>query len=492
MLNKARLAIVFALLVSMPVHAEKTNVHQLLQNVIDHYPAIKTASLQVAKAQQDSIKINGQLGWQFGAQTAYAKEVSLFGSPVDQLTLGGNLGRKLESGDSISFSAALSYEDAETAFAGLPNPSTSSSLKVEYNKPLGKGADNLDYSLGLVNAQAGVDIKLAEQRILLDKMAQQVIELYIAAINTKQRIDNTLSSIKRTEKLSRFINTRLKLGIVEDKDQLQTNAQLQSQKAQLSALQLAWTQQAIAINRLTGKDWNYPLNLNTPAIKHKASDVVDKQIKFVKQHSPALMQINSRISITENVITLQRQNNEDQLDLKFFIGNKSNSGDTLPSGSVSNSDLVAGIQLEYKQTLDKSADNAVLFQAQLDRDLQLQNKKQLFEDLHYDLASLLAEANAVKHSIQAYKNSKTAEYKKLKDAEKRYKSGRIDIDQLLLFENQLSATELTLNLQKMELQKRLLKLSLLNGSIWKNITLPIFNITNSDLQSDEYIIGEAK
>ena len=491
MLSKARIAMPFALLISMTAHAETTNFSQLLQSVIDHYPAIKTAYFQVAKAQQDSIKINGQLGWQLGAQTGYAKEVSMFGSPVDQMTLGGSLGRKLESGDSISFSASLAYEDAETAFAGLPDPSTSSSLKFEYTKPLAKGAGNIDYSLSLNNAKAGVDIKIAEQRILLDKMAEQVIELYLAAINTRQRIENTHSSIKRTEKLSRFISDRLKLGIVEDKDQLQTDAQLQSQKAQLTALQLAWTQQVIAINRLTGKEWNYQLNLHTPSIKHNQSDAVDNQISLVKKHSPDLMQINSLISITENKITLQRQNKKDNLDLKFFIGNKTSSGDTQPSGSVSNSDLVAGVQLEFKQTLDKSADNAALFQAQLERGLQLQNKKQLLENLHYDLASILAESNAVNNSIQAYKKSKIAEYKKLKDAEKRYKSGRIDIDQLLQFENQLSATELTLNLQKMELQKRLLKLTLLKGEIWKGIKLPVFDFTYLDLKDDEDIIGEA-
>lgn len=486
MLSKVTRAIPFVLALSLPVHAETTDFSQLLQGVIDHYPAIKTAYFQVAKAQQDSIKINGQLGWQLGVNTGFAKEVSLFGAPIEQISLGGNIGRKLESGDSISFSASMAYEDAETPFAGLPNPATSSNLKFEYTMPLGKGAGNVNYTLGLNNAKAGVDIKLAEQRLLLDNMAQQVIELYLSTINTKQRIDNTQSSIKRTEKLSHFINDRLKLGIVEDKDKLQTNAQLQSQKAQLTALQLAWTQQVIAINRLTGNTWNYQLNLKTPSIKHNPSHSVANQIQLVKQHSPSLTQINSLITISENNIMLQKQNTKDNMDLKFFVGNKTSSGDTSPTTNVSNSDVVAGIQLDFKQTLDKSADNAALFQAQLERGLQLQNKKQILENLHYDLASLLAEANAVNQSINAYKKSKIAEHKKLKDAEKRYRSGRIDIDQLLQFENQLSATDLTLSLQKMELQKRLLKLSLLKGYIWKSISLPIFNLEN-----DESIIREA-
>ncbi|MDH5393813.1 MAG: TolC family protein [Gammaproteobacteria bacterium] len=486
MLSKAQLAISFTICASMPLHAETTNINHLLQDVIDHYPAIKTAYFEVAKAQQESLKIQGQLGWQLGAETGLAKEVSFLGQPVEQLSLAGNLRRKLESGDSLSFSARLSHEDADAVLTGFPNPSTSSDLKLEYDMPLGKAAGNIRYTTSLSQAKAGVDIKVAEQRILLDKMADQVIELYLASLNTKQRIENTQASIKRTKKLSRFINDRLKLGIVEDKDQLQTDAQLQSQIAQLTSLQLAWTQQLISMNRLTGKKWDQPLSLHIPKTNDHAAATVEHLIETVKAHSPALSQIDSLIFISDEQIKLQRQNRKNEIGLKFFIGNKTSEGDTPPDSSISNSDVVAGVNLAYSQALNKSADNAALYQAQLNRGLQLQNKKQLLENLHYDLASNLAESAAIKHSIQAYKNSKKAEQKKLKDAEQRYKSGRIDIDQLLQFENQLSATDLALNIQKLALQQRLLKLSLLTGSIWKEIKLPLY-----DFENDNSFIEEA-
>lgn len=486
MLSKATLAISLTLFAGLPAQAETIDINRLLQDVIDHYPAIKTAYFEVAKAQQDSIKIQGQLGWQLAAQTGYAKEVSLFGVPVEQLSVAGSLRKKLESGDSISISANIAHEDADSAFASLPNPSTSSNLKFEYIMPFGKAAGNIEYRTAISSARTGVDIKTAEQKILLDRMAEQVITIYLSTLNTKQRIENTKAAIKRTEQLSKFINDRLKLGIAEDKDQLQTDAQLLSQKAQLSSLQLAWTQQMIGINRLSGRPWNNRITLSFPKTPMNDSASVDKLINAVKNHSPALAQIDSLISLADSQIKLQRQNKQNNIDLQFFIGNKTSDGDVQPDSSVSNSDTVAGVSLAFSQPLDNSADNAALYQAQLDRGLHLQNKKQLLENLHYDLAGLLAEATATKASIEAYKKSKIAEYKKLKDAEQRYKSGRIDIDQLLQFENQLSLTQLTLNIQKMELQQRLLKISLLTGSIWKNIKPPVF-----DLENDDNFIGEA-
>jgi len=484
MWKKSLCSVSIALMVSQPLQAANSTIETLLQDVITHYPAIKTAYIQVAKAQQENLKIQGQLGWQLGAQGAFNKEVSLFGSPVDQTIVGGNLSRLLESGDRMSFSASVKYEDAEESFASLPNPATSSELKFEYIKPLGKGAGNIEYNNALQNARASVDIESAARQQLLDDMATQVIELYLAAINTNLQIENTRASIKRTQKLSRFINDRLKLGIVEDKDQLQTDAQLESQRAQLSALQLAWTQQKIAINRLTGKTWNNPLTMSAPGFTYNKAMTPESEIISVVQNSSQIKQLDSLIAIAENQIKIQRQNKKDQLDLKLYIGNKTSDGDST-AGDVSNSDVVAGVQLDFKQSVDQTADNAALYQAQLERGLHLQNKKLLLDNLHFDLASLLAELKAVNNSIKAYQRSKRAEVKKLKDAEQRYKSGRIDIDQLLQFENQLSATDLSLNLQTMELQQRLMKLALIKGELWKNIKLPVY-----DFENDDTIIGE--
>ena len=58
-----------------PVYAETLTVEQVLQRVVNHYPSIKTASIQVEKAKQESIKIDSQLGWQLGAQAGISRNV---------------------------------------------------------------------------------------------------------------------------------------------------------------------------------------------------------------------------------------------------------------------------------------------------------------------------------------------------------------------------------------------------------------------------------
>ncbi len=117
-------------------HAERLSLEQVIQKVVDHYPSIKTAAMQLEQARQENKRIESQLGWQLSAQAGVRHELSLIGSPVDTLQLGGGLSRLLESGDSMSLNAAVAHDDADTAFATLPNPSTSTSIDFNYRMPL--------------------------------------------------------------------------------------------------------------------------------------------------------------------------------------------------------------------------------------------------------------------------------------------------------------------------------------------------------------------
>ena len=63
----------------------------------------------------------------------------------------------------------------------------------------------------------------------------------------------------------------------------------------------------------------------------------------------------------------------------------------------------------------------------------LLNKKQLLLDLEYDTAELVSEIGAIKKAISAYEKSVKSEQKKLDEADKRYRRGRIDIDRLISY-----------------------------------------------------------
>lgn len=454
------------------VNAEPMTVEDVLQRVVTHYPSLRATRLEVEKARQDSVKVQSQLGWQLGVQGGYDRNVSFFGTGVDRLDVNAGVNRSLASGGDIALSAQVAREESdESIIPSIANPSTTTNLNINYRKPLRKGSGNPNYHLGLENAEIGERVATAERMSAYDQIASETIEIYLAAMTTRSRIENTKQSIERTQRLRQYIKGRMNLGIAEDKDLLQVIAQNDRQQAQLKSLELAWLQQKVNLNRLMGNAWDFDLELSLPKTLAIPDISTDSLFDEVKQYSPALQQINSRIQIATNQIESQRDAGKDALDLVLYAGNYAIQGDRLTDDGDT-SEIVGGVRVEYGKSMDHRGFDASLYQAQLDRGIALENRAQIEQDLLYELTSLIAELQIVEDALRAYKRSVKSEQAKLEEATSRYKKGRLQVDVLIQFEGELAAAELSLELHKVEVERRLQRLAILRGAVWQQVMLP--------------------
>jgi outer membrane protein TolC len=461
--------------------AQEMSLEQVLQRVVDHYPSLKTAAIQVERAMQSSKKVDSQLGWQLGAQAGFKQDLTSFGTPTDVIDVGGSLSRTLESGSTLSIDALARKEDSDGVFSPVvPNPSTTTSIDLTYRKPLAKGSDNPLYTEGLASAKAEVAASRAQSETIYDQLASQVIDLYITAATIQVRIHNKERAVTRARRLQDFINDQANLGISEDKDVLQVEAQINSLKAELSALQTLWKKQLVSLNRLMGREWSKDLMF--PEVSDEGIPAKDFSVllKDILERSPDIHSVDARIELADSAIRTRRDEREDNIDLVLFVGNRTQEGDTVIGDDLDESEVVGGVRLEFSQSVDKTGVDAELYQAQLDRSAALQDKRQLVEDIEYELSSLLAEIKSNIDAIKAYRRSVNSEKKKLDDAVKRYRTGRTDTDQLIQFEDQLSQAEFTLELQRLELAKRQYSLDLLRGKLWGTINLPEYGDFISD------------
>jgi outer membrane protein TolC len=460
------------------VCAEEMSLEQVLQRVVDHYPSLKTAAIQVERARQSSKSVDSQLGWQLGAQAGYKKDLTVFGTPTDITDVGGRLSRKLESGSTVSIDANARREDSDDVLSTVvPSNSTTTSVDLTYRKPLSKGSDNPLYTEGLASARAEVAASRAQSEALYDQVASQVIELYISAATIQERILNKKRAVTRARRLEEFINDRANLGVSEDKDILQVEAQINSLQAELGALETLWQKQLISLNRLMGRDWSKGLVIPESTKQSSSAEGFNILLKNIMEHNPEIHNVDARIELADSAIRIRRDEREDNFDLVLFVGNRTQDSDTT-FGNLDVSEVVGGIRFEFSESVDKSGVDAELYQAQLDRSAALQDKRQLVEDIEYELSSLLAEIKSNKDAIKAYKRSVNSEKKKLDDAVERYRTGRIETDLLIQFEDQLSQAEFALELQRLELVKRQYSLKLLQGKLWEAINLPVYDNFN--------------
>ena len=476
---------IFLFSLCVDASAQKMSLTQVLQQVIDHYPSVKIAAYQLERAQQENKKVESQLGWQLNSQAGFSRSVSLFGTPTDSLRVSAGMSRKLESGATLGMDAAINRDDASNVFSPtLPNPLTSTSINLNYRHPLKKGADNPAYIEGLEIASGENSLAEADAKTIYDQLASQVIDLYLAAAVTKARINSIDQSILRSKRLKKYISGRLELGVSEEKDILQVNAQLAGQQAEYQGLLMGWQKQKISLNRLMGKRWDMEFNPVVSILMNKSDEVGDALLAQVENNSASLLNLKGQLQLAESKIKTRRDAKEDNLDLVMSIGNRTSAGDTV-AGDTNESELVGGVQIEFSRGIDRRGHDTELYQAQIDRGIVLQNRKQVLEDLQYRLSTLLAEIKSGKNALDAYKKSANSEKKKLAEAESRYKKGRADTDQLIQFEAQLSLAELSVDLQQIELQRRYYELNLLTGDLWKSIHTP-----DIDMKFDQEIIKQ--
>lgn len=472
-------------------HAAPLTMEQILQKVVNHYPSLKIASMQVEKATKESVRVDSQFGWQLSGESGISHQTSMSGSAVNQIMVGGGAARKLTSGDMLTLSGSLSRDNITDSY-GQPvpiDPATNLSLIAEYRRSLRKGAENIDYKLAATQARVGTNIARSQERAQYDQIASQVLGLYLQAVITHRQIDNVKTSIKHSQRLEKFVKSRLRFGISESKDELQVTAQLNGLDAKLKGLNLIWVQQEITLNRLMGLPWNNKIQIDPSNSSQVHNGALQAFIDEAIQHSPELTVIEAELALADSMIKNKSNNRKDTLDLVGFVGNRLASGDTT-RGSTTISEPQIGIRIEYKKSLDRTGYDAELSQAYLDRSIALQKREDTKEQLHYQIASLLAEIRGSKAAHDAARLSVNSEQAKLTEAEQRYKRGRIEIDQLIQFESQLTESKLTLALQQVELERRQYQLTLLRGAIWNKIELPQYDW--SDLSVTDLLKSKTK
>jgi len=452
--------------------AETLTPEQVLQKVIDHYPSINVAAIEIERARQ-SIKVaNSQTGWQLDAQAGIERAVGLFGTPSDSMALGAGMSRMLDSGSHLIFEGGVRREDSETVLSpAMANPATATNFGVSYRQPLAQNTAYTAFQESITSAELDLEAAMAERDELYDQLALRVLDLYFSASVLQTRIANVDQSIVRAKRLQNYIKNKTSLGVTEEKDILQVNAQLDALIAEKKNMKTSWMQQMIALNRLMERPWDS--DITTTHKINVQTDAFDTLYLKAQKYSPKIKLMGSRLVLADSAIRTRRDERESAIDLVWFAGGQNYAGDTA-SGNTSETELTGGLRLEYKGMIDKSGIDAKLYQAQLARSAILQDRKLLLENLQYDLSSLLAEIKANDSALDAYEKSLKSETIKVDEAMQRYRSGRIDTDVLIKFEDQLSLAKLSLELQRISLMKRHYKLQIMLGKLWDEIKKPVF------------------
>lgn len=457
---------------SPTVFSASLSLQQVLTNMVKLHPLVQIKSLEQQSAALDLGKAESKTGWYLKGNAGTDHDLSFLGTPTDISTAGLGLEKTFGFGGRVSIDGTYKYEDADlTLSPQIPNPSASTNFDLKYIQPLGRGFGNPEYKTALKNAEASKIIAQTNWQENRDGLSKQVIDLYFSLAKTNAQIDNTLLAINRAKRLKQYTAKNINLGISEKKDFLQTEARLQASIAEKGSLRVIRERQYIALNRLTAFPWQlrYELVTKEPD-KLIPQNSFDDSYKQVKESSWGLKRNNAQIMIAESFINQSRDLNRDDFNITLSAGSRNRNGE-VAGEDFNETDYAAGIQLQYRRALDRQGLESELTQAQLKKSIGYQEQSAITLDLGYQLSSLLAEMNELQSSLIRSKKSLRVEKEKNNEALKRYRNGRADTSELIIFENDYRFAEFTVTNKQLELQRMLAQLDLLKGKLWERIDL---------------------
>ncbi|TDY00091.1 TolC family protein [Thiohalophilus thiocyanatoxydans] len=460
------------LLLSLPVaQAEEQTLgfERVVEKILGHYPSLEVARLQVQRSREEIARVESQLGWEMASDGGVSHDVSVFGTPTDRADVNLSLERQLESGHRVGVSGNYTYEDsAFTVNPEFPNPSHSTQLDLNYRIPLKQGEDNPAYTESLAGAAAGVEAERAAAQALRNDIANQALDLFYAKALSEARLNSAREALNNARRLQEYIADRRELGLAEEKDSLQAEAQVRAQQTALEQLEMGLEQQQIALNRLMGEPWQRRyrsvVQVQSQLIEQRVEALVDQ----AEARYPPLQQNRARLEVTETVLHRSRDQRKDQLDLIFSVGSRTRSGDAT-TGSVNEQDMAGQIRFEYRESLNKQGLDAEVRQAQLDRTIAIQEIRRARDELTYGVASLVQEINAARRALDSSRRRLQSEQDKYREAMQRYRQGREQTDRLIQFDNELNDARLTVAELEVELARRLSALRILHGSFWATL-----------------------
>ncbi|MDH5185005.1 MAG: TolC family protein, partial [Gammaproteobacteria bacterium] len=262
-----------------------------------------------------------------------------------------------------------------------------------------------------------------------------------------------------------FMQKNKHLGLVDERELLQSNAQLRAARLELESINRMWSRQRTSLNRLMGTSWDneFVLRVETPALEKMDVHTLSADIE---QYSPTLKQNYAQKMMAEAAIEKAKSDRKSKFDIITSVGSRTRN----TSAGSNESGTSYGLMFEYQLPMDKSGFDARLYQARIDHDIAEDTIRQLKDDIRYNLSALLAELASSEKALRYSHSRLKLEQERYQEVKQRYQRGRADTSQMIIAEGELAFGEFSLQQQQIELAKRLAQLKLMRGTFWHAVS----------------------
>ncbi len=350
-------------------------------------------------------------------------------------------------GGTFSFVQAFQDQDISewtssliTTFGGTEAYQFSNTLT--YSQDLGKNLFGIKYRSQLKQAELGAQIATTNLQYMEESVLFQVFQAYLQAKLDKKLLQISKESLDRAEKRKNLISKRYKDGVAIRADYYRSvNAFSRAEEIHRDAkVQLDKSLQSL--NELVNEDIRPSMIMSYQSYQY--FNVIAPTQDYLKNKELALL--NQRLILAKEVLKeSETQDNFDvSLDFSFSRTGLTNQYDNAVSDAFDDDNFqTESISLNVTVPLGTSSDSYDRINKSLDVKKSEYQRSISLKNIKRNDSILRGELEKLKENLKSAQNRLNFERKILKEQNKRYNRGQIDIDQVLTAEESLLGAERT-------------------------------------------------
>jgi len=459
----------FSIVFSIHASAAEMSLKQVITSVLEHHPDLNVSRIDTAIAATETNRIKGVLDPIITANiTASAEKIptiSNFQASKNRIgQLNSSISKALSNGDTIG--ANITYTRTSQAFnspfasqLALFNPSYRNQININYRHPLFKGADRPNYNQALISAEAGLEQTKQQYHVLAHRLTLRVINAYYQLASDDINIDIAKQAVQRAKKLLAYQRSRERFGLIERADRLQAEALLAARNTGLQRSLSQRLNNQNTLNRLM----LHPASANISVqrsrfLKQQDATLNDESIQrgvaLAKRLRPELQVFDAQMQAADAQLLIALDADQLQLDVVATLGTRALKKSPLPAAiaGISARDHFASISLELSDALGRSAVNAGIRKAELQRQRIATDRRRTLEQIQDDISAAQTAITAGMPALAVAQQQEKAEQRKFNAEMKRYRQGRSDTATLVQFEGELRNADLNAQLQQLTIE----------------------------------------
>lgn len=426
------------------------NFEKLLSIYIEQSIDLARAKTQVDSSKLDLLAKEGENKLSLSASSTYLDDSSsnspstssFFPTNIESLSQVISLNKSFAWGGTLSFQNEYNYSDSVSTYSGATS-SKEFKQGLVYTQDLGANFFGKKYEIDLESKVIGVETQKKNLSYLKEVQAGKLFTYYLKVILNQAKSDLAIQALTRSQARLNLIGKRLKDGLSEKVDYIQSEMAYQGKKEALINAQMNYQSSLKDLSELLERNVEEAQISQYKILETVKFDNLNNQ---TNGHSKEIDLKKYQLASSENYLKSVKRTKIPSILLKssWVNNNFANSfGDAFTDGLLGGENREIGISLSFTWNIDDRLTESAIAKAGIEKGLKEYEIRTIEKQLEIRKEKLIDESISLNNTLISVRKRIDLAKSLLEQNNRRYNLGRTDLDTVIRSEEELINSQKT-------------------------------------------------